>query len=101
MKEYSANRKLLPVINFMVKIIGVSELVGFYHRSEGRLTDIFLLNGDTVKSRLVEKVKQANSFGIMTDKVTDISVFSHLVTFIQYWDYETQLKFSSFPVYMT
>lgn len=50
----------------MEKIIGVSELKFFNLRSEGSLKDIFLINGETVKTRLVEKVKQANSFGLMT-----------------------------------
>lgn len=46
--------------------------------------------GGTVKQRLLERVKIAKSFGLLMNEVTDISVASQLVSFIQFWDSETK-----------
>jgi hypothetical protein len=90
MKEYIANKKLLPLIDFMKKVIGVSDLKFFAHKSEGSLKEIFLTIGQTIRESLTDKIKKGKSFGILTDEVTDISVFSQLVTFIQFWNSENQ-----------
>lgn len=90
MKEYIANRKLVPMIDFMEKVNGVSDLKHFSHRSEGSLKEIFLTIGQTIKESITDKIKKGKSYGILTDEVTDISVFSQLVTFIQFWDSENQ-----------
>ena len=90
MKEYIANRKLIPFINFMEKIIGVKEFQYFEHRSEGSIQEIFRSVGCTVKESILRKARSAKAFGIMIDEVTDISVTSQLVTFIQFWDRDSQ-----------
>lgn len=78
------------MIDFMEKVIGVSDLKHFLHRSEGSLKEIFLTIGLTIKKSITDKIKKGKSYGILTDEVTDISVFSQLVTFIQFWDSENQ-----------
>ena len=49
MKEFIANRKLIPLISFMEKVLGISQLKHFSHRSQGSVREIYLTLGDTVK----------------------------------------------------
>ena len=44
--------------------------------------------GDTVKQTLLKKARKAKSFGLLMDEVTDITVSSQLISFIQFWDQE-------------
>ena len=90
MKEYLQNRTFLRLINFVTKVIGVAEIKYFQHRSEGSLNEIFfhlllLTIGNVVKVLTLKKVRAASCFGLMTDKMTDVSVTSHLITFVQYF----------------
>lgn len=90
MKELMANHKLIRLLNFMEKVLGMSQLKYFSHCSQGSVREIFLTLGGTVKQRLLERVKIAKSFGLLTNEITDISVASQLVSFIQFWDTETK-----------
>ena len=85
MKEYLPNRKFLPLINFITNVIGV-----FQHRSEGSLIEIFLTIGNVVKELTLKKVRAASCFGLMTDEMTDVSVTSQLITFVQYFCTESE-----------
>ena len=89
MKEFIANRKLIPLISFMEKVLGVSQLKHFSHRSQGSVREIYLTLGDTVKQNLLKRAINAKSFGLLMDEVTDISVSSQLISFIQFWDDES------------
>ena len=42
-----------------------------------------------MKRNLLEKARQAKSFGILIDEVTNISVASQLISFLQFWDEES------------
>lgn len=88
MKEFVANRKLIPLISFMEKVLGISQLKHFSHRSQGSVREIYLSLGDAVKQTLLKKVRKAKSFGLLMDEVTDITVSSQLISFIQFWDQE-------------
>ena len=88
MKEFIANRKLIPLISFMEKVLGISQLKHFSHRSQGSVREIYLTLGDTVKQTLLKKARKAKSFGLLMDEVTDITVSSQLISFIQFWDQE-------------
>jgi len=90
MKEYLPNRKFLPLINFMTSVIGVEEIRYFQHRSEGSLIEIFLTLGKVLKEEILQKVRAASCFGIMTDDMTDVSVASQLITSIQYFDTDSE-----------
>ena len=57
----------------------------FQHRSAGAVREMFLL-GKMVKSDVVEMIKQANIFGLLTDEVCDITNIEQLVTFIKFVD---------------
>ena len=88
MKEFTANRKLIPLTSFMEKVLGISQLKHFSHRSQGSVREIYLTLGDTVKQTLLKKARKAKSFGLLMDEVTDITVSSQLISFIQFWDQE-------------
>ena len=89
MKEFIANRKLIPLISFMEKVLGISQLKHFSHHSQGSVREIYLTLGDTVKQNLLKGARNAKSFGMPMDEVTDISVSSQLISFIQFWDDES------------
>ena len=73
MKEFIANRKLIPLISFMEKVLGISQLKHFSHYSQGSVREIYLTLGDTVKQTLLKKARKAKSFGLLMDEVTDIT----------------------------
>lgn len=89
MKEFIANCKLIPLLSFMENVLGLSPLKHFSHRSQGSVREIYLALGKTVKRNLLEKARKAKSFGILIDEVTDISVASQLISFLQFWDEES------------
>jgi len=64
MKEFIANRKLIPLISFMEKVLGISQLKHFSHRFQGSVTEIYLSLGDAVKQTLLKKARKATSFGL-------------------------------------
>lgn len=47
---------------------------------------MFLSIGDVITQNVVEEINMADSFGLMIDEVTDISLTEQLVCFIQYVD---------------
>ena len=96
MKEFIANRKLIPLISFMEKVLGMSQLKHFSHRSQGSVREIYLTLGDTVKQSLLQRARRARCFGMLMDEVTDISVSSQLVSFIQFWDQESKSMLTMF-----
>lgn len=57
----------------------------FQHRSGGAVRKMFLLLGQMVKAGVVEKMK-ANTFGLLTDEVCDITNIEQLVTFTKFVD---------------
>ena len=89
MKEFIANRKLIPLISFMEKVLGISQLKHFSHRSQGSVREIYLTLGDTVKQNLLKRARNAKSFGLLMDEVTDITVSLQLISFSQFWDDES------------
>lgn len=90
MKNFIANRILIPVLSFVENTFDCSNLRFFNHKSKGSQQEIFLTVGETINTSLIEKVKKASTFGILTDEVSDISVTENLVTFIQFFYYETR-----------
>jgi len=89
MKEFIANRKLIRLISFMGKVLGMSQLKHFSHCSQGSVRELYLTLGNTVKENLSKRARSAKSFGMLMDEVTDISVSSQLISFIQFWGYES------------
>ena len=73
----------------MEKVLGISQLKHFSHHSQGSVREIYLILGDTVKQNVLKRARNANSFGMLMDEVTDISVSSQQISFIQFWDDES------------
>ena len=89
LKEEISLRKLLPLLKVVEKM-GLTNLKHFQHRSEGSVQELFLTIGSTLKRQIISKVKQSQSFGILLDEVTDVSVKNQMVFFIQYVDATTK-----------
>ena len=45
--------------------------------------------GTALQDKMLENVKKAHCFGLLSDEVTDESVLEMLITFIQYFDNKT------------
>lgn len=71
------------------EILGVPEIRRFDHRSQGSQRELFLLLGQALKDEIVKKVKNADSYGLMVDEATDVSVVEQLISFIQFANPET------------
>ena len=83
-KTHIANRKFRNLIKFAEDSLAVNHLKYFNHRSEGPIWEIFLVLGETIKEEIVRSAQKVQSYGLMVDEVTDISVQSQMLTFIQF-----------------
>lgn len=50
------------------------------------MREIFLALGSALLDKLLERVKKAYCYSLLTKEVTDVSVLEMFVTFIQYFD---------------
>ena len=96
MKNFIANRKLLPLLNLIENVYEYENLKYFQHTSAGAQREIFITLGETVKDLVVTQAKKADAFGLLTDEVSDISVTEHLITFIQFFDRDAGKVTTSF-----
>ena len=51
-----------------------------------------------VKSQVVQKIKQARTFGLLTDEVCDITNVEQLITFLKYVDADSNKTVTQFAV---
>ena len=87
-REEIANRKFTSLLE-LEEILGVPQIRCFDHRSQGSQRELLLLLGQTLKDEIVKKVKSANSYGLMVDEATNVSVVEQLISFIQFANPET------------
>ena len=64
----------------------VNDLRHFVYSGRGTLREMFLKIGNVITSTIQEKLRNCESIGVLIDEVTDISVFSHLITFVEFVD---------------
>ena len=64
----------------------VNDLRYFDYSGRGALREMFLIIGNVIKSTIQEKLRNCESIGVLIDEVTDISVFSQLITFVEFVD---------------
>ena len=64
----------------------VHDLRHFDYYGRGTLREMFLIIGNVIKSTIQEKLRNCESIGVLIDKVTDISVLSQLITFVEFVD---------------
>ena len=84
-KEEIASVKCKSLLTLLEKM-GVEELKYFETRSEPVLRKMLLLIAKNIISDIVEKIKQSDAYGLLTDEVTDISNLCQLVSFIKIFD---------------
>ena len=65
------------------------EIHRFKHRSQGSQRELFFLLGQDLKNDVLMKVKAANSYGLLVDEATDVSVIEQLISFIQFSNSES------------
>ena len=94
-KEEISNLKFSSQLD-MLKLLGLDEMKYFQYSSQGSMREIFLAPGSALLEKLLEKVKKAYCYGLLTDEVTDVSVMEMLITFIQHFDKETGQAKTSF-----
>lgn len=83
-KKHIANRKFLNLIKFAEDSLAVNHLKYFNHRAAGPIRGIFLVLGETIEEEIVRSAQKVQSYGLIVDEVTDISVQSQMLTFIQF-----------------
>jgi hypothetical protein len=73
--------------NFWKNLISILlDIELFQHRSAGSVREMFLLLGQTIKEKILERVTQANCFSTLCDEVSDVSNKEQLVSFVQFVD---------------
>ncbi|XP_078585336.1 zinc finger protein 862-like [Branchiostoma floridae x Branchiostoma japonicum] len=86
-RENVANRKFLPLINFL-EDVGVPDVKYFEHRSQGSIREVFLTIGETIQKTVIERIKRSGVFGVLVDDVTDAAALEQMITFVQFVDTE-------------
>lgn len=84
-----ANNKCNALIK-LVEIVGITHMKHFNHSSAGSICEMFLSIGDIITEDLVQEINMADSFGLMIDEVTDISLIEQLVCFSMLIELDTQ-----------
>ena len=94
-KEEVAVVKTVSLLNLIEKL-GVTELKDFETRSSGTIQKMILALTTVVRARLVDKIKQSDRCGCVTDEATDISNICNLLTLIHFFDISTGKIMTSF-----
>ncbi|XP_052241120.1 zinc finger protein 862-like isoform X2 [Dreissena polymorpha] len=89
MKSFIANQHFIPLLTHIQTTFGVENLKYFDYNSKGSHQEIFQTLGQALKNDVINKVKSAGAYGVLTDEVSDISVTENLVTFIQFFSRES------------
>jgi YesN/AraC family two-component response regulator len=85
MKEEIPNCKLSSLLKVVEKM-GHPYITHFKYTAAGTERDMMMNVGEVVSGKTVEQVLKSQTYGILFDEVTDISVKQQMVCFIQYID---------------
>ena len=88
-KEEIANRKFSSLIN-LFKIVSPENMKYFNYSGEDTVRSIFLAIGTVLMEKVLDNAKKAGCDGLLSDKVTDISVMEILMIFIQFFNSKTE-----------
>ena len=83
MKEEIPNCKSIAMLSLIEKL-GLDTIKYFDHKNQGSLQEIFLTIGETLYRNIVNEANSSLAYSVLVDEVTDISVKTQMVTFIQY-----------------
>ena len=64
----------------------VNDLRHFDYSGRGTLREMFLIIGNVITFTIQEKLRNYESIGVLIDEVADISVFSQLITVVEFID---------------
>ena len=84
-KEEVAHSKLNSMLK-LLEIIGLADIKDFTNRSNTVLKELVLTLDDQLTEDIIREIKKFNVYGLLTDKVTDLSNTHQLLTFIKYYD---------------
>ena len=87
-KEEISNSKFSSLIKLLT-LLGLDHMKHFQYTAQGSVREIFSALGAALQDKLLENVKKAHCFGLLSDEVTDVSVLEMLITFIQFFDNKT------------
>lgn len=73
----------------LLTLLGLDHMKHFQYTAQGSVREIFLALGTALQDKLLEDVKKAHYFGLLSDEVTDVSVLEMLFTFSQYFNNKT------------
>ena len=82
-KEEISNRKLIPLLE-LLENLGVSELKYFPHRFRPSVQEMFITLGESIQEIIPERIRRANSFGILADEAADVAALQQLIIFLKY-----------------
>ena len=83
-KEELPNNKFVSLIN-LIERLGVQKMKHFNHRGMGSIREMMITIGDVIQEDLVlQELRDAKTFGLMIDDVTDITNTEQCVCFVQY-----------------
>ena len=83
-----SNMKLCALLE-LFNVTGNNEIRHFTYWSRESIRDMFLVIGQVMLERILEKRTEVRYVGLLCDDVTDIAVMEQFITFIQFVDPET------------
>lgn len=94
-REEISNQKFSSLLD-LLQLLDLDQTKHFHYSSQGSVREIFLALASSLHKKLLEKVKKACCYGLLTDEVTDVTVMEMLISFIQYFNKETVQAETSF-----
>ena len=99
-KEEMPSSKIISLLT-LIKKLGVDESKYFETRSEPVLRKMLLLIARTIVEDILEKIKESEVYGFLTDEVTDISNVCQLVSFVEFFDIDKGKQRQCFSIAQT
>ena len=87
-KEEISNRKFSSLVT-LLKQLKLPNMEYFTYTGNETVRDIFIVLGNAVEKRVLSQLCNAGTYGLLSDEVTDIAVMEMLITFVQFFNQET------------
>jgi len=94
-KEEIPNRKFTSLLS-LLEHLGLEEMKYLNHRSPCVVREMLLVVGQVIFNSILQKLHNANFWGLLCDDVTDISVKEQFVCFAQFFDSECGVLHTDF-----
>ena len=80
----------------LLKHLELPNMEYFTYTGEGTMRDIFLILGNAVPKWVSSQLCMAGTYGLLSDEVTDIAVMEILITYVQFFNQETDVVQTNF-----